>query len=89
MGLNLSNAQVAQELGLNPNDAQRMSKQLRDGIVCHQPEPRLSGEVECNEVYVVVGHKRHPAAVKKEARRKGRRLKGAWGDKRQFKMVTD
>lgn len=89
MGLNLSNAQVAQELGLNPNDAQRMSKQLRDRIVCHQPEPCLSGEVECNEVYVVVGHKGYPAAVKKEARRKGRRLKGAWGHKRQFKMVTD
>ena len=39
MGLNLSNAQIAQELGLNPNDAQRMTGQLREGIVARQPEP--------------------------------------------------
>ena len=65
MGLNMSNAQIAQELGLNPDDAQRMTEQLRDGIVARQPEPTLSGEVECDEVYVVAGHKGHPEAVKK------------------------
>ena len=65
MGLNLSNAQIAQELGLNPNDVQRMTEQLRQGIVARQPEPVLTGEVECDEVYVVAGHKGHPAAVKK------------------------
>ena len=65
MGLNLSNAQIAQELGLNPNDAQRMAEQLREGIVARQPEPVLAGEVECDEVYVVAGHKGHPDAVKK------------------------
>ena len=53
MGLNLSNAQIAEELGLNPNDAQRMTEQLRTGIVERQPEPVLSGEVECDEVYVI------------------------------------
>ena len=57
MGLNLSNAQIAQELGLNPDDVQRMTEQLRDGIVARQPEPILVGEVECDEVYVVAGHK--------------------------------
>jgi hypothetical protein len=66
MELNLSNAQIAQELGLNPDDAQRMTEQLRDGIVARQPEPTLSGEVECDEVYVVAGHKGHPEAVKKK-----------------------
>jgi hypothetical protein len=30
MGLNLSNAQIAQELGLNPNDVQRMTDGLCD-----------------------------------------------------------
>ena len=69
MGLNLSNAQIAQALGLNPDDVQRMTEQLRDGIVARQPEPILVGEVECDEVYVVAGHKGHPAAVKNARRR--------------------
>ena len=65
MGLNLSNRQIAQELGLNQDDAQRMASQLREGIVAAQPEPVLSGEVEFDEVYVVAGHKGNPEAVKK------------------------
>ena len=32
MGLNLSNAQIAQELDLNKDDAQSMTEQLRRGI---------------------------------------------------------
>jgi len=64
MGLNLSNAQIAHELGLNSNDVQRMTEQLREGIVARQPEPVLLGEVECDEVYVVAGHKGHPDAVR-------------------------
>lgn len=67
MGLNLSNQQIAHELGLNKDDVQRMTEQLRDGVVARQPEPRLSGVVECDEVYVVAGHKGHPEAVKKKA----------------------
>jgi transposase-like protein len=66
MGLNLSNQQIAQALGLNKDDAQRMTEQLRTGIVAAQTEPCLSGEVECDEVYIVAGHKGHPAAVKKK-----------------------
>jgi len=65
MGLNLSNAQIAQELGLNKDDVQSMASQLRAGIVAAQPTPELSGEVECDEVYIVAGHKGHPDAVKK------------------------
>lgn len=67
MGLNVSNRQIAHELGLNEGDAQHMSAQLREGVVAAQPEPQLSGEVECDEVYVVAGHKGHPGAVKKKA----------------------
>jgi transposase-like protein len=66
MGLNLSHEQIAQELGIDPDDAQVMASQLREGIVARKPEVRLSGEVECDEVYVVAGHKGHPAAVAKK-----------------------
>jgi DNA-binding IclR family transcriptional regulator len=50
MGLNLSNQQIAHELGLNKADVQRLTEQLRDGVVACQPGPGLSGEVECDEV---------------------------------------
>jgi hypothetical protein len=53
MEVNLSNRQIAQELGLSPNDVQQMTEQLRTGVVAAQPEPSLSGEVECDEVYIV------------------------------------
>lgn len=65
MGLNLSNRQIGQELGLNKDDIQRMTSQLRAGIGAAQPEVQLSGEVERGEVYLVAGHKGHPEAVKK------------------------
>src|SRR3954454_17503875 len=66
MGLNLSNEQIAQELDLDPDDAQRMTTQLREGIVQRKPQVTLHGEVECDEVYVVAGHKGHPKAVRKK-----------------------
>ena len=67
MGLNLSNRQIAQELDLNEGDVQAMTSQLRQGLVERQPEVRLEGEVEADEVYVVAGHKGNPAAVQKKA----------------------
>jgi transposase-like protein len=66
MGLNLSNQQIAQELGLNKDEVQCMTGQLREGVVARRPEASLSGTVECDEVYVVAGHKGHPEAVKKK-----------------------
>lgn len=65
MGLNLSNRQIAHELGLHEDDAQRMCEQLRAGIVAAQPQQELSGEVELDEAYVVAGHKGQPDEVKK------------------------
>ena len=65
MGLNLSNRQIALELGLNPSDIQAMTEQLRRGLVATVPEVALAGEVEIDEVYVVAGHKGQPAAVAK------------------------
>ena len=59
-------AQIAKELDLDPDDAQRMTTLLREGVVLRKPEVTLSGEVECDEVYVVAGHKGHPEAVKKK-----------------------
>ena len=65
MGLNLSNKQISQELGLDRTDVLKMSTLLRKGIVEKKPKVVLSGEVECDEVYVVAGHKGYPEAVKK------------------------
>ncbi|AFL74844.1 hypothetical protein Thivi_2952 [Thiocystis violascens DSM 198] len=79
MGLNLSNLQIAHELSLNEDDVQRVTEQLRAGIVDSQPTPILSGEVECDEVYVAAGHKSHPEAVKIGRKGRCRRLKGAPG----------
>lgn len=66
MGLNLSNAQIAQELDLNKDDVHQMTTQLRQGIVAKKASPSLSGEVECDEVYIVAGHKGQPEAVAKK-----------------------
>jgi transposase-like protein len=65
MGLNLSNEQIGKELDLDPDDAQRMATRLREGVVLRRPEVTLGGEIECDEVYVVAGHKGHPEAVRK------------------------
>ena len=65
MGLNLSNRQIARELGLDGSDVQAMTEQLRGGLVAKAPPVRLEGEVEIDEVYVVAGHKGQPAAVAK------------------------
>ena len=64
MGLDLPNEQIARELDLDPDDAQRMTTLLREGVVQRKPTVQLSGEVECDEVYVVAGHKGHPEAVR-------------------------
>ena len=65
MGLNLSNRQIAQELGLDGSDVQAVTEQLRRGLLSKIPPVRLEGEVEIDEVYVVAGHKGQPAAVAK------------------------
>jgi len=65
MGLNLSNRQIASELGLDGSDVQAMTEQLRRGLVAKVPAVELMGEVEIDEVYVVAGHKGQPAAVAK------------------------
>jgi transposase-like protein len=69
MGLNLSNNQIAKELDLNKDDVQQMASQLRTGIVENKPEEQLSGAVECDEVYVIAGHKGQPEVVKKKVER--------------------
>src|SRR5262249_42381515 len=69
MGLSLSNERIAQELDLDPDDVQRMATLLREGVVLRKPGAKLSGEVECDEVYVVAGHKGHPEAVRKKGER--------------------
>ena len=79
MGLNLSNRQIALELGLNPSDVQAMTEQLRQGLVATAPDVVLAGEVEIDEVYVVAGHKGRPAAV---AKRGGSDAGAGWRERR-------
>lgn len=69
MGLNLSNRQIAAELGLNTDDVQQMTRTLRRGVETKKPPVRLTGQVECDEVYIVAGHKGQPEAVKKKGER--------------------
>jgi len=75
MGLNLSNQQIAEKLALNKDDAQRMTEQLRQGIVEKKAENILESEVEFDEVYIGAGHKGYPKKVFQKGR-KSRRLKG-------------
>ena len=80
MGLNLSNQQIAQELSLNKDDTHQMTTQLRAGVVEKKPVVVLQDEVECDEVYVIAGHKGNPAAVRAKGRQGRRnRLKGSRG----------
>jgi transposase-like protein len=65
MGLNLSNRQIAAELGLGTSDVQAMTEHLCHGLVARTPPAKLQGEVEIDEVYVVAGHKGQPAEVVK------------------------
>ena len=60
MGLNLSNRQIALELGLSPSDVQAMTEQPRRGLVAKTLAVELQGEGESDEVYVVAGHTGHP-----------------------------
>ena len=72
-GLNLSNRQIALELGLDVPDTQVTTEQLRRGLVARTPAARLAGEVEpdarassgIDEVCVVAGHNGQPEDVAK------------------------
>jgi hypothetical protein len=79
MGLNLSNRQIARELGLSGSDAQFMTERLRHGLAARIPAATLEGEVEIDEVYVVAGHKGQPGAV---AKRGARADAAGWRERR-------
>jgi transposase-like protein len=78
MGLDQSNLQIAEELGLNASDGQAMADELRGGIVKRRTKARLEGVAECDEAYGIAGHKGRPDKIKGRAPRR-RRLKGAPG----------
>lgn len=50
---------------MHVDDVHRMARRFRDGVITLKPEVGLNGNVECDEVYVVAGHKGHPDAGKK------------------------
>ena len=71
MGLNLSNRQIAHELGLSVADVQAMTEHLRSGLVAKTPAVVLDGTVEVDEVDVVAGHKGNSAAAAQGCTRPG------------------
>jgi transposase-like protein len=80
VGLNLSNCQIAAELDLTEKVAQDMTTSVRKAIYAKKSQPVLSGTAECDEAYIVAGHKGHPGAVQRKNRKgRRRRLKGAPG----------
>jgi hypothetical protein len=62
MGLNLSNRQIAGELGLDASYVQAMTERLRQSMAAKAPAVELTGEVEIDDVHVVAGHKGQSAA---------------------------
>jgi len=54
---------MAKELDLNQSDVHQMTCQLRQGIVAKKPSPTLTDKVECDEVYLIAGHKGTPDEV--------------------------
>jgi len=78
MGLNLSDRQIAHELDLNESDVHDMTSVLRRGVVHRRPVVSLAGEVECDEVYVIAGHKGRPDGIRGRTARRNR-LEGARG----------
>ncbi len=93
MGLNLSNLQIAREMGLNEDDVHVMATGLREGLVAKVPPVKLEGVVEIDEVYVVAGHKGNPVATQKKAARdavgasRARRAAALW--KRRNRPSSD
>ncbi len=80
MGLNLSNQQIAQELGLHKDDVHQMTGELRKAVADKRPEVELSGTVEFDEVYVTAGHKGQPESLKKKAAKGGGGSSKGFGD---------
>lgn len=71
MGLNLLNRQIAQELDLDKDVVQDMTSQLRQRIVKGKATVKLSGDGECDEVYVTAGPKGNPHSVRKKGTKDG------------------
>jgi len=78
MGLNVSNMQIAKELGLCNSDSQKMGDTLRTEVYTNKPPVRLTNIAEFDEVYIIAGHKGKPKAIQDRKPRRNR-LKGARG----------
>lgn len=66
MSLNLSNAQIARELGLSESDLHQMASLLREGVYQKRPVVVLAGQVEADELYVIAGHKGQRGVAQKK-----------------------
>jgi transposase-like protein/IS1 family transposase len=82
-GLWMHNEQIARELDVNLRDMHQMTTPRREGIK-KKPTMTLSNEVECDEAYVIAGHKGQPEVVKlkgrkgRRCRRRGQGGRGTW-----------
>ena len=79
MGLNLSNRQISSELGLNKDDVQRMTKHLRQGLECAQPDHNSAVRLRPTKSTSPPVTKVDPRRSKKRRPGRRRRLKGARG----------
>jgi transposase-like protein len=70
LSLNKSNLQIAEELDVNPNTADRIINLIRDSILAKQLKEKLTDTVEIDEVYV--GSK----PKNREPRKRGLKIKG-------------
>lgn len=76
MGLNLSNAQIGQELGLSQNDCHAMTSLLREGVYEKRPQEVLGAKwnlTSCTSLPVTKGIRNR---LKKKAQRAKAALKG-------------
>lgn len=80
MAINVSNRQIANELDLSVSDVHDMTTLLRQTVANNYEPQKLSGTVECDEAYIVAGHKGNPEAIEDNGRQaRRRRLKGSPG----------
>jgi len=75
LSLNRSNLQIAEELDVNSNTANRIINLIRDSILAEQLKEKLSDKVEVDEVYVKAGEK-GSKPENRNPRKRGLKIKG-------------
>ena len=80
MGLNLSHRQIAHELGINEDDAQPLTRQLRQGVVAAGRLPQYLEQLTSDIALLVLPARRprsYPRAVKIKMTRYPRKVRAS------------